>query len=260
MNDKQINVLFSREFSQLETALSILPCSKFTVVGCPIIKITPVEKNIQLEQVFRGIISADYLIFTSQYAVIETIKYLNDLGISLEQLKTTQICAVGPMVARCLDEYGLQTNIIPDVYTAESLANLFDPVDKETVNVFFPKGNRAALKLEQGLLEKGYCVVSPIIYNTDLRSELEQAAQDIFDKGDVHCFAFTSPSAVTALMAILEATGKVKALKESVLCAIGTTTRQACLDAGLTISIMPKEYTIEGIAKAINRFYNTDNK
>ena len=62
-----------------------------------------------------------------------------------------------------------------------------------------------------------------------------------------------------ALTAILDSANNRKALKNSVICAIGTTTYQACLEAGLTVSIMPNEYTIEGLARAIDSFYLTAN-
>ena len=56
-------------------------------------------------------------------------------------------------------------------------------------------------------------------------------------------------------MAILTNAEQQKALSHTVICAIGTTTYQACLAAGLTVNIMPTEYTVEGLARAIDSFY-----
>jgi uroporphyrinogen-III synthase len=254
-----INVLFSREHSQLNTAIDILPDDRFKVIACPTIQISAVHSSQQLDQDFAELLTADYLIFTSQHAVIETMRNLSTLGISTAQLKALTICAVGPMVARQLAEYGLSVDMIPEVHTAQSLGDLFLPVARGSKKIFFPKGNRAAATLEQNLSEKGYRVVSPIIYQTELRSVLEKQAQVLFDEQKVDCFVFTSPSSVQALLSILMAQNNLAALGNTVICAIGTTTYQACLDAGLTVSIMPNDFSIAGLARAIESFYLTSN-
>ena len=255
MDASPINVLFSREYSQLGSALKVLSSEKFNVLACPTINIAAVEKNQQLKSDFTQAVTADYLIFTSQYAVIETIAFLKHLGISASALKSVKICAVGPMVARQLSEYGLIADMMPSLYTAQALGDLFPRIATNSLKIFFPKGNRAALKLEQVLAEKGYSIIAPIIYQTTLRESLDKPAQALFDSKSVDCFVFTSPSSVLALTSILNTAKNKQALKSTVLCAIGTTTYQACVDAGLTVSIMPKEFTIEGLARAIDSYY-----
>ena len=255
MASSPINVLFSREYSKLKNAVNVLPPERFSVIACPVFDIVSVEKNQQLQADFTQILKSDYLIFTSQYAVIETIEYLKILGINSAQLKAIKICAVGPIVARQLAEYGLTADWMPALYTAESLADLFSSVVGKRQKIFFPKGNRAALKLEQVLAEKGYNVVAPIIYKTELRGSLNKQSQALFDVNHVDCFAFTSPSSVLALTDILANYDNRDVLINTVICAIGTTTYQACLAAGLTVNIMPKDFTIEGLARAIESFY-----
>ena len=255
MASSPINVLFSREYSKLKSAVNLLPAQRYKVTACPLFDITAVEKTAQLRADFAQMLASDYLIFTSQYAVTETLEYLKSMGINSAQLSALKICVVGPVVARQLTEYGLNTDLMPELYTAESLADLFPPVTDQAQQIFFPKGNRAALKLEQVLTKKGYNVVSPIIYKTELRCGLDSPAKILFENNSVDCFAFTSPSSVQALMAILTNAEQQKALSHTVICAIGTTTYQACLAAGLTVNIMPTEYTVEGLARAIDSFY-----
>ncbi|SEL28472.1 uroporphyrinogen III methyltransferase / synthase [Colwellia chukchiensis] len=255
---KAINVLFSREYSKLNQALSLLPKQCYNLVACPLFDILSVDKTTQLAQQFCQAIDADYLIFTSQYAVIESLAYWQTLGISPAQLQGVTICAVGPIVARQLAEYGLNTDMMPELYTAESLATLFAKVETNNKTIFFPKGNRAALKLERVLAEKGYQVNTPVIYKTVLRDVLDDEPAALLSAKGVDCFAFTSPSSVQALSKILGANKTKDILQSSVICAIGTTTYQACEDAGLKVSIMPEEYTIEGLARAIKQFYLTN--
>lgn len=259
MANSPINVIFSREYPKLKSAVDILSSKRFKVTACPLFDIKAVEKTAQLRTDFAQVLTSDYLIFTSQYAVTETLEYLKSMGINSAQLSALKICVVGPVVARQLTKYGLKADLMPELYTAESLAELFSPVTDQAQQIFFPKGNRAALKLEQVLTKKGYNVVSLIIYKTELRCRLDSHTQMLFDNNSVDCFAFTSPSSVQALMAILTNAEQQKTLANTIICAIGTTTYQACLAAGLTVNIMPDEYTVKGLASAIDRFYMITN-
>lgn len=254
-----INILFTRELTQLDSAISVLPADLFNVVACPTIDIFPIEKTQKFDQEFSEILTADYLVFTSKHAVIETMKYLRDKGISFVELKQIKTCAVGPMVAQQLAEYDIKVNMMPEAYSAEGVSNLFEPIAKNSAKIFFPRGNLAAKKLSAVLTEKGYSIVSPIIYNTELRSLLDEPAQAIFDANRVDCLVFTSPSSVQAMMAILKASKQMSTLKQTLICAIGTTTKQACIEFGLTVNIVPKDFTVAAVAKAVTSFYHYKN-
>lgn len=259
MTNLNINILFTRQLSQLDSAISVLPAPMFNVVACPTIDIFPIEKNQKFDQEFNEILTSDYLVFTSKHAVIETMKYLSENDTSFAELKQIKTCAVGPMVAQQLAEYDVNVNMMPESYSAEGVAKLFEPVAKNSAKVFFPRGNLAAKKLSAVLTEKGYSIVSPIIYNTELRSLLDEPAQAIFDTNRVDCVVFTSPSSVQAMMSILNANKQMSTLKQTLICAIGTTTKQACIDYGLTVNIMPKDFTVAAVAKAVASFYHNKN-
>ena len=259
MTNTKINILFTRQLSQLDAALSVLSAEIFNIVACPTIDIFPIEKTQKRDQELSEIFTADYLVFTSKHAVIETMKYLSEKGTSFAELKTIITCAVGPMVAQQLAEYDVKVNMMPEVYSAEGVGKLFDPVVKDSAKVFFPRGNLAAKKLSAVLTEKGYSIVSPVIYNTELRCELDEPAQAIFDVNRVDCLVFTSPSSVKAMMSILTVNKQLSTLKQTLICAIGTTTKQACIEHGLKVKIIPKDFTVLAVAKAVASLYEQKN-
>jgi uroporphyrinogen-III synthase len=256
MNNPRLNILISRPLVKLESARSLLPSNKFNVHPCPTIDIHSIEKEKSHKDIFSQINEYDYLIFTSQYAVIETIEYLNFLKINPKQYNSLIVCAVGPMVSEQLNKLGLLTHMLPQKYTAQSLASLFPQVRAHSKKVLLPKGNRSAGMLELELSKKGYDVMSPVIYITELRNRLDELTEKLIYSKKADCIALTSPSSVIALTSILEP-NKVKTLLNNVtIAAIGPSTSKACNDAGLRVDILPNEYTVQGMARAIANFYS----
>lgn len=249
------NILISRPYSKLEQALNILPSNRFNVYACPTIEIHAIEKEKRHLDIFSRINQFNYLIFTSQYSVIETFEYLKEIKVDLKQLNSLTICAVGPMVSEQLRKCGVAVNMIPQKYTAQSLSKLFPTARVGREKILFPKGNRSAGLLEAALSRKGYIVNSPIVYLTKLKNELEVSVENLIFAREVHCIAFTSPSSVIALTAILEKKDSTHLLQGITISAIGPSTYLACNNLGLKVAILPNQYTVHGMARAISKYF-----
>ena len=260
MNKKVINVVFSRKIEQLTDAANLLCKKTFNIIACPLIYTGPVKETAPLINHINQSVTANYIVFTSQYAITELFKYYKKLGISKEQLSNINMCSVGPGTAGKLAEYGVDTKIMPSIYNADTFSELFPEIKENSSVIFFPKGNLADKKLGKALTEKGYKVISPVLYITKFNTVLTRETEDLFNQNNVDCFVFTSPSTVKAFMATANAQHNISVLKKrAIICAIGTTTKQACLNAGLNVTIIPKDFTIEGIAKAIKHYFDIKN-
>lgn len=255
MSNIKLNVVISRPREKLENITKLLPDNRFNLWECPLIDIHPVEKNKSHYEIFSRIAQYDYLVFTSQYSVIETFEYLNFIKVDRKEYSSLKICAVGPMVSQQLTKFGVVANMIPQKYTAQSLANLFPRARTRGIKVLFPKGNRSPGLLEKELSRKGYEVTPMVVYTTGLRNSIDKRVEKMFHSKEANCIGFTSPSSVSALVSIL-GTEMIKRLLEDVtISAIGPSTYRACNDAGLNVAILPTEYTVQGMVRAINRFY-----
>ena len=260
MNNGKINVLFSRPKEKLVDAFNVLPCNRFNVHAFPTINIEPVEQSTEIENAFKSIKYFDILVFTSHYAVIHTMEHLQRLNIPLSNLGNSTICAVGPMVSQQLGLYDLNTHMIPQEYTASSLCDLFPWVSKNSKTVLFPKGDRALGVLEGNLQKKGYKVVSPIVYQTKFRSDLHTHIESKFSTMTIDCMAFTSPSSVESLVTTLSALKDPALVSDSVIAAIGPTTQKACNEAGWPAVILPEEFTVQSMARSIQRYFQKNPK
>lgn len=256
MSNLKLNVLVSRPLEKLEGIPNLLPQNRFNIWECPLIDIHPVEKNKSYNEIFSHIDQYDYLIFTSQYSVVETFEYLNFIKVDPNQYRSLRICAVGPMVSQQLTKFGVAAHMIPQRYTAQSLANLFPPAPSRHLKVLFPKGNKSAGVLEGELSRKGYEVTAPVVYVTELRNSLDRNAEKLIYSKEVDCIAFTSPSSVLALASILGPKMVKDLLNDVAIAAIGPSSFSACKEAGLKVEILPTEYTVQGMIRAVARFYS----
>jgi uroporphyrinogen-III synthase len=73
-------------------------------------------------------------------------------------------------------------------------------------------------------------------------------------------FIFTSPSTFENFLQIMKIEDPVKFFKGYLVAAIGPTTRASIEERKVRVDIIPDEFTIEGLAKAIVDHYKTESK
>lgn len=260
MTFSKINVLFSRKIEQLTDAFNVLPATRFNLIGLPTITIEQVETYTAIDQAFSNLSSFSYIIFTSQYAVLNTMSHLKRLGMSPLALQHMTICSVGPMVSQQLNRFNLNSQMMPGEYTAKALAELFPSVRKNSKKVLFPKGNLALGIIERALNSKGYNLVAPTVYRTEYRQDISEAIYVINQNEALDCIALTSPSSVLSFASALKRVNQPELLNNTSICAIGPTTASTCLDIGWEVKIVPSEFTVQSMARAIVKHFQKNPK
>lgn len=259
MRTDLVNVVITRDEYGLEEALNGLASDRFKVSPCATISARSVPLSAALAGTLRAIDSFDFVVFTSQHAVTETVAHLQRLDLNLERLNRTCVCAVGPMTGQLLASHGAPPRVMPSQYTAKALAELFPVMRCHSPRVLFFCGNWASDVIPSELTRKGYQVTSVVIYETSLRETLAADAQRLITNGEADCIAFTSPSSVRALMSLLGSADGARRQRAPTIASIGPTTSAACTQAGLKVSIQPDNYTLRGLADAIARHFDPDS-
>ncbi|MDO6421250.1 uroporphyrinogen-III synthase [Saccharophagus degradans] len=260
MVNSRVKVLFSRKEEQLVEVYSLLPCTRFDLVGVPAITIEQVEDYYGVDQVFSNLNSYDHLVFTSQYAVTNTMMHLGRLGLSPLALQHLTTYCVGPMVSEQLKKFNLTNQLMPREYTIAALTELFPLAKRNKSSVLFPVGKSTLGILEKNLTRKGYHVVTPIVYKAEYNKRLAITIGEIEQQGPIDCIAFTSPASVAAFANALKDYNKPSVDYRAVMCAIGPRTHKACTDLGWTVQIVPREYTVQNMARAIARYFQINPK
>ena len=122
------------------------------------------------------------------------------------------------------------------------------------VTACIPRAAVAREVLPKTLRDMGAKVDIAPAYQTVLPKPKSDAFLKRLQSGDIDVLTFTSSSTVKNF---LELTGKslLKEIKKTRIACIGPITAETAKDAGLTVDILPKEYTVPALLEAIEDYY-----
>jgi uroporphyrinogen III methyltransferase/synthase len=120
--------------------------------------------------------------------------------------------------------------------------------------VLLPHGDLARPWLPEQLRERGLLVTEAIIYDTILAGEDDDELLKLLEEGGIHAMTFTSSSTVTNFLNILKRMGlqdPLPLLKNVEVACIGPVTANTAEAAGLKVTMMAEEATIESLISVL---------
>jgi uroporphyrinogen-III synthase len=166
------------------------------------------------------------------------------LGTTLAALtEQVRVAAVGPATAAALRAADVQVDLVPA--GESSAATLLDiwPTAQERALVLLPHSEIAAPTLASGLRERGWLVDDVVAYRTLPVREPDPAVAAALTAGRIDAVLLTSGSTARALVALY-------GVPRARVCAIGASTAQAAVEAGLTVHAVAEEQTPAGLVAA----------
>ena len=157
---------------------------------------------------------------------------------------------------RVCEKYRIPINIIPKNFSSEGVIFELLKFKLNKKIIFIPRSAIGSEELPGGLEELGAIIKSVPVYNVSFPSE-ESIAPFIenLKKNRPDLYIFTSPSTFENFLQILKIAQPADYFSGALIAAIGPTTRIAIESRRLKVNIIPDEYTIEGLAKAIVNYY-----
>ncbi len=216
------------------------------VVELPTIVIKPVADMAPLHASMNRLPGYGWILFTSQNAVHIFFKELYGLGKDARGLSPCRVGAIGSATARELERYGVVADLVPREFVAEALVDELGRRGVSGVRVLLPCASEARLTLPEGLAALGATVDRIPIYDTVPPDPPEGELRELVRSADI--VTFTSSSTARNFFSIFDGT--------PALCAsIGPVTSKSVREAGAEAAIEAKEYTIDGLVKAIVSHY-----
>lgn len=207
----------------------------------PALEIRPPEDPAPLAETLARLGAYDWIVFTSANAVAAVFSRAS-LPASL------RVAAVGPKTAEALAARGVTPDLVPEVATAEALAEAMRGLEGVR-RVLFPRADRAREGLAWGLRAAGIQVDDPIAYrSTPVRPEGEGLER--LKAGEVDWVLVTSPSTLEALAASVSP----EVWERTRLASIGPVTSEAIRRHGLRVAVEAVPHTMEGLLRAIADF------
>lgn len=256
-----VRVVNTRASHQAARLTELLAEQGADVLHYPTITIAPMPDTGPLDEALRQAADGafDWLVFTSTNSVRMVGERLDHLGIDPARLGGPKVAAVGSSTARAItDELGLHVHLVPDKYSAESLAATLDVAVGQ--RIFLPQSAIARPLLAESLRAAGAEVTAVDAYRTLMGSGGVDLPERFWE-GSVDAVLFTSASTVHNFMRRLKfENGSAAMLIDVVVGCIGPVTTKAARAHELPVRVVPEEHTLEGLVAALAKHFATGGR
>jgi len=230
------------------------------VITFPTLDIVPPDSWNQFDDFILNKNKVDFIIFTSAHAVKMFSRRLEELDEVIDY-STVKIVAVGNKTSAICKKYGIPINIIPKNFNSEGVIFELLKFKLNKKIIFIPRSAIGREELPVGLEELGAIINSVPVYNVAVPSDESIAPYiDKLKKSRPDLYIFTSPSTFENFLHILKITEPARYFSGALIAAIGPTTRIAIENRNLKVNIIPDEYTIDGLAKAVVNYYKKNQE
>lgn len=233
------------------------------VIEIPFIEICKPKSWRPLDSALRSLRTYDWLILTSVNGVDAMWQRMGKLGVTKPALMHLRIAAIGPATRKAIEQRGVEVDLVPKEYVAESVVrSLRDKVKGKRVLLVRAKVARDVIPRElrktgaQVDVVEAYETVVPGSSRTRLRTALKNP------KTRPHLVTFTSSSAVRNFVDLMGSRptsltppavrGRGHTNLDGIrFASIGPVTSSTLRELGLSADISAKEFTIPGLVEAI---------
>lgn len=221
----------------------------------PTIKIIPPATWEGLDGAIEGLSRYDWILFTSVNGVKYFFERLLVASKDVRHLKGIKIGVIGPKTTAALMDRGISPDMIPDRYWAEGIVEALERYPIERKRILLPRPAIARDYMPKELKSLGAIVDVVEAYQTVQLEYSQDQLGELFNNGRIDMITFTSPSTVTNFLALFEGTSIYEEISKTEVACIGPITAQKATEVGLKVTIVPDEYTVDALVRAIVEFY-----
>jgi len=253
-------ILITRAKEQAKGLFKLLKTHGAIPISFPTIQIAPPTDWQRVDHAIENLSAYEVIIFTSVNGVKNFFHRLKEKGKDKVLLGKLKICAIGPQTARELRRVGLQVDLIPSQYQAESILEALAKSGIKGKHFLLPRAEEAREILPEGIKKLGgYIEVVPV-YRTVKPEADAQKVKELFRQNLIDVITFTSSSTVKNFVAFFSEMEIAHIVSQVVIASIGPITAQTAFKLGIKSNIIAEEYTIAGLVKAIIKYFNPEIK
>lgn len=243
-------VLVTRPKGQGADFVEALRAHGAHAILAPAIAVGPPDDPIAAAHAVDNAGTFAWVVFTSANGVRAFFDRLDERREDARSLRTAKVAAIGIKTARALRERGIFADLVPQTYVAEDLADalLAAAHPGDAILIFRAQEARDVLPLR--LQAGGLDAQVVAAYKTSFTGDAEFAQK----VGASEILTFTSASTVRGFVHNLgSAEAAVRAAAEKIVACIGPITAREAQQAGLHVDVVAKEYTVEGLIRAMEQ-------
>lgn len=247
-------ILVTRSREQASELVEMLEERGAECIELPAISVEPVRDVTTVKRILFVIASLHWIVFTSVNAVRCFFDLCFENGLDMRAFGHVRFAVIGSATADALQEYHINTDLIPNTFDAEGLLEAFKALGVKDQHILVPKAEKTRDVLLKGLQELGAIVESVTVY----KNVMPELAEDVLDSLSygVDVVTFTSSSTVKNLGALLPSSLKENLIAKTMAACIGPITARTARDLGFNVCIQPNSATIPALVQAIERFFS----
>jgi uroporphyrinogen III methyltransferase/synthase len=224
---------------------------------CPTIKVAPPDDFKPLDTAIENLSTYDWLVFTSVNGVSFFFNRLYAKNKDVRALCKMFTAVIGPATAKRLLDFGLQSDIVPETYRAESIIKAFTGKDLNGKKILLPRAKEARPILPLELTRMGAVVDEVTAYCTRAVQDNADLVLTRLREKTIDLITFTSSSTVKNFHTLLPSRDLKSLMQDVTVACIGPITADTARNSGFDIHIISESFTIPGLCEAIRQYYTT---
>jgi uroporphyrinogen III methyltransferase / synthase len=228
-------------------------------IEAPAFQLAPAEDPEAIDRAVASVETYQWIVFESANAVATFLAALARGPRDLRALGGVRVCAIGPSTGDRLAAGGVKPDVVVPEFRVDVIGDALEatgPLTGQRVLVVRPDHLRDAVT--EDLTRRGATVSDLVAYRTETASPESPAVQHLYRMlldGKIDAVTFTSPTAVSRFAALVGQEQAADLLNTTVVAAIGPVTAEAAAELGITTTIVPDVYTVDGLLDALVRHF-----
>ncbi len=228
------------------------------VLELPLIRILPSEDKKLVAEVFAGIATYEWGVFTSANGAREFLRIFFKAFKDVRSFGPMRIACVGEATASIFRKHNLEVELVPETATAENLAKTLVATDSlDNANVLVVSGNRCREVMVNMLETMGHAIVDILpVYETDFADVVNSPGLERYKKEGADGIIFSSSSTALSFVEqeedlILESEARVP-----IHCSFGPETSKTLLENGLSVELECTNPSIEDMIGKLVQYFS----
>src|SRR5437773_7522238 len=180
---------------------------------------------------------------------------LSSRGLGWMAVARRRVAAIGPATAEALAEHGVRVEVVPDEYRAEALVERLRGAVAPGDRVLLPRAKETRDVLVVELRRLGASVTEVPAYQTRRVENGAGRLREALAAGAIDAVTFTSSSTARNFAELFTEAERRASRGRVTIASIGPITPATAAEYGLATDIMPAEYTIPALARAIVEWF-----
>lgn len=251
-------ILITRAVNANSEFRQMLETKGSTVLEFPALVIKPPSSWQKLDDAITNLEEYDWLILTSANGVEYFFERLYHQNKNKNHLKNIKIAVVGTKTAQYLSQHDLKADFIPPDFIADSLVENFPEILSQQ-KILFPRVESGGREiLVQELSQKGAKITEIPAYQSGCPDIIDDIAWDAIKNEVISIITFASSKTVRNFYDLVHKAiinhpelNIHSLLKNVTIASIGPQTSVTCQELLKKVDIEAKEYTLEGLVKAL---------